>query len=638
MLVIDCAVLLPVYATASTDSGTWSSLSISNLVFHDGRLFVPAWLLWGNTFWVYVWAVQVLDVVQHLKWEAQWRIKWWGYFVVLLRDIPPEYGTLEALCAELSDAFPGQVTHVQPIKDLDPQVRKQEERYKKSWIAMKRAQRDPVQPSMVSGWCQEEEEAVQYYAKECHEARQYIEQSRDLYVRDVSIHNTAFVTFRSMQAAASANKVLANRWPDSCMRWPEIDGLIHHGFADCGQDPREIEWRHLEKTRTTTEKLFRLSVFCALVAIFIVLWDFPLLLCDLLSDLGALGITWISEPLLSFIQGFVPVLLVTILNLLVPIILHFFLSMAGFEHAQSVERFLMWSYFWFLMIDFFLLRCFERSLLFRNNSVDALNLVGYEVPEQSSYFALYLAGFCLRTPAVKLAFPAGLYMGTIRELFTDFRYKWEEEEAYDSGPPAYGVSMALDGYIFCLCVTFAYVNPIILSFGVLYFFCNAFAYKYLLCSVFPSRFQTEGATVVQGVRVALMGLLVGQMLLLAIFACKESEAAYVVGPLVFVTLIFQMLITGPKSKVLRRKGPWPEWAEELDKTAFNSGLQAQVKAKDGCWLQPALTMNFDQPVPSSLTWTDNGQPWHEVDDDPYESLISDSEFQRRANMSQGKAG
>lgn len=152
---------------------------------------------------------------------------------------------------------------------------------------------------------------------------------------------SAFVEFHTLQDAQSAYQSLTHHLP------------LQMAPRYIGMDPGEIIWYNL-RTRWW-ERVIRLIASIAATVALVVFWTFPVTFIGSISQLDYLqslpALHWLSfinelGPLTGVITGLLPVILLSALMALLPIVLRLLARLAGDPTLSSVEYTVQNSYFW----------------------------------------------------------------------------------------------------------------------------------------------------------------------------------------------------------------------------------------------------------------------------------------------------
>eukprot|EP00441_Pelagodinium_beii_P011915 CAMPEP_0197689078 /NCGR_PEP_ID=MMETSP1338-20131121/106343_1 /TAXON_ID=43686 ORGANISM="Pelagodinium beii, Strain RCC1491" /NCGR_SAMPLE_ID=MMETSP1338 /ASSEMBLY_ACC=CAM_ASM_000754 /LENGTH=707 /DNA_ID=CAMNT_0043271381 /DNA_START=31 /DNA_END=2154 /DNA_ORIENTATION=- len=599
-------VLLPVYAGAGGLQG-FETISLSNVSPASDLLWAPAVLCWPIAGIAYACIYRCLRKLQELKIAGLHRSCHPRHYTLLLRNVQEPSET--ALEERIRAAAGEHVLHVDVVKDLGKAYDKDFGKYKKAWLAWKRAEvgshevPDSV-PMTRKGFCGPQVEAVPHLAEQRDDQRQVVESKRSDF-DDLPCRPCAFVTFTSLSAASAALAELKDWAPEPA------------------SEPRSIIWANLKKCRKPAQLFAMRRCVGLAIAFIIILWAIPVAATQGLANLDDLAkkapfLEWVTdlpESVKSILQGLLPTVALAILNALVLPIFTLLSVSSGLEDKQQIHKSLMRSYYWFLMVNSFFVVVISGSVFNQLATVlqdpsELQELLGRALPQVGSFFVSFITLRALATPPVALSLVGKLIPTMLLLKFC----KTDEERAelMDPGFHQYGVMYAEDLFVWSVVIAYAVISPIILPFGLLYFALKHITSKYLLCYVYRSEYQAGGAQALSAFQLVLAGLLIGQLTVVCVLSIKQSLAAVLCAPLPFITLGF-MIWMAFSSTLADQALPATLTAELEDESRLERWHQ---ELREHVLAEPAYFSDLDQPAMDKFFWRDisadvaGGEPGH----------------------------
>jgi len=366
----------------------------------------------------------------------------------------------------------------------------------------------------------------------------------------------------------------------------------------------------LKKCRSLYQRRALQSSVALMLALTIILWAIPIAATQGLANLDDLAakapvLAWVvdlPQSVVSILQGLLPTVALAILNALVVPIFTLLAVRTGMEDKMYIQKAIMKSYYWFLMVNSFFVVLISGSVL--NQLVTILQdpsqiqpLLGAAVPKVGTFFLSFITLRALASPPVALSL-IGKLIPTIL-LLKMSKTDDERAEVLDPGFHQYGVMYAEDLFVWSVVIAYSVISPIILPFGLLYFALKHITSKYLLCFVYRSEYQAEGAQAVSAFQLVLVGLLVGQLTVVCVLSIKGSPAAALCAPLPFVSLGFMVWIAcfgvadqalpASLASELEDEARLAQWHQELTEHAF---------------AEPAYFVDLDEPTLDKFFWRD----------------------------------
>lgn len=202
--------------------------------------------------------------------------------------------------------------------------------------------------------------------------------------------NSVFIEFYTQSEAQAAYQSLSHHQ------------ALHMAPRFIGINPEEVIWQNLKINWAS--RVVRNIVTIALVTALIVFWSIPVAFVGVLSNIKALettpGLTWlkfldkIPSVIMGLVEGLLPAILLAVLMSLLPIILRMMAKFGGCPSRSAVELRTQSFYFWFQVIQVFLITTATSSAaasfqdIFKNPA-QAPNLLATDLPKASNFYISY---------------------------------------------------------------------------------------------------------------------------------------------------------------------------------------------------------------------------------------------------------
>ena len=212
---------------------------------------------------------------------------------------------------------------------------------------------------------------------------------------------SVFIEFYSQSEAQSAFQSLGHHQP------------LHMAPRFIGISPEEVIWKNLKITWSS--RVVRNILTVAFVTALIVFWAIPVAFVGAVSNISSLisvapWLSWINKIpsfLLGVIQGLLPSILLAVLMALLPIILRLMAKWEGCPSTPSVELRVQNSYFFFQVIQVFLVTTASSSAAASGAQIakdpgSVTSLLARDLPKASNFYISYfiLQGLTISSKAV----------------------------------------------------------------------------------------------------------------------------------------------------------------------------------------------------------------------------------------------
>ncbi|KAG2684353.1 hypothetical protein I3843_10G071500 [Carya illinoinensis] len=479
-------ILVPVNWTNSTlelerlsnvTSSDIDKLSISNVPLGSERFWGHVVMAYAFTFWAcYVLLKEYEKVASmRLQFLASERRRP-DQYTVLVRNVPPDP---DESVSELVEHFflvnhPDRyLTHqlVYNANKLAKLVKEKENLqnwlvYYKNKFSRNSSQRPSMKTGFLGLWGKRVD-AIDYHESEIEKLSKEIAAERERVSNDSKcIMPAAFVSFKTRWAAAVCAQTQQSRNPTV---W----------LTEWAPEPRDVYWQNLAipYVSLTVRKLIIGVAFFFLTFFFMI----PIAFVQSLASIEGIGkAAPFLKPLVekefikSFVQGFLPGIVLKIFLIFLPTILMIMSKFEGFGSVSSLERRSASRYYLFNFVNVFLGSiitgsAFEQLDSFIHQSAtDIPKTIGVAIPMKATFFITYIMvdGWAGVAGEILMLKPLIIY-----HLKNSFLVKTEKdrEEAMDPGSLGFNTGEPRIQFYFLLGFVYATVTPAILPFIIVFF-------------------------------------------------------------------------------------------------------------------------------------------------------------------------
>jgi hypothetical protein len=359
---------------------------------------------------------------------------------------------------------------------------------------------------------------------------------------DVKLVSSVFVEFFQQSDAQAAFQSVAHNLP------------LHMSPRYIGLDPTQVIWANLRIK--WWERVIRHSATLAFVVAMIIFWGIPTAAVGAISNIDALTdkvhflrfILDVPSWIRGVITGLLPVVLMSVLMALVPIVLRLMAKWGGDPSLAAVEMTVQNWYFAFQIVEVFLVVTLASAATsvvtsIINNPQSAASLLAAKIPNASNFYVSYIVLQGLSFSAGALLQIVGLILGKILGKFLDSTprkmfNRWSSLAGLGWGTvyPAFTL-LAVIGIIYSC------IAPLVMGFATVGLYLFYFAYRYNLLYVSNATIDCQG----RGYTRALQHLTVGCYLLIVcligLFAMGTGANRMALGPLILmiIFLVFTVL-------------------------------------------------------------------------------------------------
>ncbi|XP_021766840.1 calcium permeable stress-gated cation channel 1-like [Chenopodium quinoa] len=508
-------------------------LSISNIPLESPRFWAHLVVEYAITFWsCYVLYKEYAKVTaMRLQFMAAEKRRP-DQFTVLVRNIPPD---ADESISELVEHFflvnhpdhylTHQVVHnANKLSDLVEQRKK-----KQNWLdyyELKFSRKPDQRPMTKTGFLGlfgQKVDAIDYNASEIERLNKEIAEERERVENDAkSIMPAAFVSFKTRWGAAVCAQTHQTRNPTIWLT----------GWAP---EPRDVYWPNLAipYVHLSIRRLIMSVAFFFLTFFFMI----PIALVQSLASIEGIQkyapfLNFIVERdfIKSFLQGFLPGLVLKLFLIFLPAILMMMSKFEGYEALSILERRSASRYYLFNFVNVFLVSVLAGTALqqlktfLKSPPNKIFEIVGIGIPMKATFFITYImvdgwagvAGEILRLKPL-----------IIYHLKNWFLVKTEKdrEAAMDAGSIGFNTGEPQIQLYILLAFVYAVVSPIILPFILVFFGFSYLVYRHQIINVYNQEYESAGAfwPAVHGRIITAM--VFSQLLLMGLLSTKRAASS-----------------------------------------------------------------------------------------------------------------
>ncbi|KAJ3997551.1 hypothetical protein F5050DRAFT_1877098, partial [Lentinula boryana] len=389
--------------------------------------------------------------------------------------------------------------------------------------------------------------SIDYYAAKLTLLTSLITENRAKSSNQYDAVSTAFVTFADPENARRACKYLAvhPNNPLACL-------------VTMAPQYQDIDWHRVMKTSFRAE-FVRDWVVDVGVWAFTIFWLFPVSLLVGLVSIQNISTFWPS--LKSYldnhpweeevIQSFVPTLLVALLALLIPLIL---LLIGKKAHTittlSALHDRIMTRYYKFLIVNVLVFFCVGTAALQSildsvgaSSANTVLNTVASSFPTAGPFYV----GWLIFTTAMHGGFEIALFGLPLIMYPTTSRQLTPRKRAVGIRPRTFNYYYWLPTHLLVIHVllVFSVLNPVVIPFGLFYFFVECGVVKNQLIHVYAKNYEGNGQLIlIRAIRHSLDGLVLSQTVFLAyMVVLKKSVNIGLAAFLVVFTISVKIFMT-----------------------------------------------------------------------------------------------
>ncbi|KAB2003435.1 hypothetical protein ES319_D11G131700v1 [Gossypium barbadense] len=580
LAVLAFLVLVPVNWTGETLEG------VKNLAYNDiDKLSISNVPDGSKRFWVHIvmsyvfalWTFYVLYV--EYKEVAAMRLRYLasenrrpGQFTVLVRNVPPDPD--ETVSEHIEHFF--RVNH--PDSYLTHQVvynanklakLVQKKKSLQNWYTyyLNKYERTSKRPTTrvislhnnltinvcFGGVVGTKVDAIDYYSSEIQKLSEAEALGREKVLSDPkAIVKAAFVSFKSRWAAAVCAQTQLSHNPTI---W----------LTEWAPEPRDVYWRNLA--------------------------------------IPYFDLTIRRKSVRSFIQGFLPGIVLKIFLILLPTILMMMSKVEGFSSRSSLDRRSAGKYHLFLLVNVFLGSiitgtAFQQLKTFLHQPPTEIpKTVGESIPMKATFFITYTMVDGWAGIAAEILRLVPLVIFHLKNMFL-VKTEQDREEAMDPGCLNFATYEPKIQFCFLLGLVYSAVTPVLLPFVIIFFAFSYVVFRHQVINVYDQRYESGGSFWPDVHRRLLIGLLISQFLLMGLLSTKNIEKSTIaLLPLPILTIWFHVYCKGRFQSAFVRFSLQDAMTKDTLERATEPNLNLRAYLKDA-YVHPVFKgrSHFDSPL------------------------------------------
>ncbi|KAJ6811092.1 calcium permeable stress-gated cation channel 1-like [Iris pallida] len=530
------AVLVPVNWTndfldkSTTVHSNIDKLSISNIPKGSERFWTHIVMQYAFTFWTCYVLRKEYEIVAsmrlHFLASAKRRP---DQFTVLVKNIPPDP---DESVSELVEHFflvnhrDHYLTHqvVYDASGLSKLVEKKKSM--QNWLDYyqlkyeRNPSKRPICKTGLLGLCGNKVDAIEHYTDEINKlSKEEAAEREKIKNNSKSVIPAAFVSFRTRWGAAVCAQTQQTRNPTL---W----------LTEWAPEPRDVYWNNLAIpfVSLTIRRLIVAVAFFFLTFFFMI----PIAFVQSLANIEGIekAVPFLKpiievKPIKSFIQGFLPGIVLKIFLIFLPTILMMMSKFEGFLSLSALERRAASKYYMFLLVNVFLGSiitgtAFEQLHTFIHQSAnDIPKTIGVGIPMKATFFITFIMVDGWAGIAGEILRLKPLIMYHLKNFFL-VKTEKDREEAMDPGSIGFDSAEPQIQLYFLLGLVYAVVTPFLLPFIIVFFVLAYVVFRHQIINVYNQEYESGAAfwPAVHG-RI-IVALIISQLLLIGLLSTKDA--------------------------------------------------------------------------------------------------------------------
>ncbi|KAI6706781.1 hypothetical protein NL676_009743 [Syzygium grande] len=378
-------------------------------------------------------------------------------------------------------------------------------------------------------------DSIDYYKEQIKILEKRMAVERDQVIKDPkSILPVAFVSFNSRWGAAVCAQTQQSKNPTL---W----------LTNWAPEPRDVYWENLAipfVSLTIRKLVISLLVF-ALVFFYMI----PIAFVQSLANLEGLErVAPFLRPVIelnfikSFLQGFLPGLVLKIFLYILPTVLLIMSKIEGYIALSTLERRAASKYYYFMLVNVFLGSiitgtAFQQLHSFLHQSATEIpRTIGVSIPMKATFFITYIMVDGWAGVAAEILRLKPLVIYHLKNMFL-VKTDRDRERAMDPGSVDFPETLPTLQLYFLLGIVYAVVTPILLPFILVFFAFAYLVYRHQIINVYNQQYESVAAFWPHVHSRIIASLLISQLLLMGLLSTKEAANS---TPLLVVLPVFTL--------------------------------------------------------------------------------------------------
>ncbi|WVY94100.1 hypothetical protein V8G54_033188 [Vigna mungo] len=452
-------------------------------------------------------------------------------FTVLVRNIPSDP---DESVSELVEHFflvnhPDHYLTHQVVYDANKLAKLVNKKKKlKNWLVyyQNKLERTSERPQIKTGFLGlwgKKVDAIDHHINEIDKLSKEIVVERKKVTNDPnSIMPAAFVSFKTRWGAAVCAQTQQTRDPTL---W----------LTEWAPEPRDVYWRNLPipYVSHTVRRLIIAVAFFFLTFFFMI----PIAFVQTLASIEGIqkAAPWL-KPLVtipfikSFIQGFLPGIVLKLFLIFLPTILMIMSKFEGFESISSLERRSASRHYLFNFVNIFLGNiltgtAFQQLSSFIHQPANQYPVtIGTAIPLKASFFITYIMVDGWASIAAEVLMLKPLIFYHLKNFFL-VKTEKDREEAMDPGSIGFNSGEPRIQLYFLLGLVYAAVTPAVLPFIIVFFGLAYVVFRHQIINVYNQEYES-GAAFWPDVHFRIIfALIVSQIVLMGLLTTKKAASS-----------------------------------------------------------------------------------------------------------------
>ncbi|KAA8650426.1 putative DUF221 domain protein [Aspergillus tanneri] len=358
---------------------------------------------------------------------------------------------------------------------------------------------------------------------------------------DAKLVSSVFVEFYHQADAQAAFQSVAHNLP------------LHMAPRYIGLEPTQVIWSNLRIM--SWERVIRSIAVIAFVTALIVFWAIPTAVVGAISNINFLTN---KVPFLRFINNcpdwlkgaitsLLPVVLMSVLMALLPIVLRFAAKLRGAPSLAAVELTTQNFYFTFQVVQVFLVVTLTSSASSVVTQIiqqpqKAAELLANNLPRASNFYITYILLQGLSFSSGALLQISGLIMGKIMGKFMDNTPRKMYTRWSTLAGLGWGTVYPAFTLLVVIAIAYSCIAPLVLAFATIGLYLFYFAYRYNMLYVSNADIDTQGKAYIRALQHITVGCYLLIVCLIGLFAIGTASARIALGPLILMIILLVFIV------------------------------------------------------------------------------------------------
>ncbi|KAI3741020.1 hypothetical protein L1987_58684 [Smallanthus sonchifolius] len=533
------AILIPVNWTNKTlehSKETYSQidkLSISNIPHASPRFWAHVAMAYLVMIWTCFMLKKEYETVANMRFYFLQSEKYRpDQFTVLVKNIPPD--DQESVSDTVENFFlvnhhDNYLTH-QVVCNANKLAKLVKTKQKKqNWLdyyQIKYSKKPTKRPTMKTGFLGlwgAKVDAIEHHETEIEKlSNQIAEERKNVMNNPKSIMPVAFVSFKTRWGAAVCAQTQQVRNPTL---W----------LTEWAPEPRDVYWKNLPipHVSLTVRKVIMGVAFFFLTFFYMI----PIAFVQSLANIeGIEKAVPFLKPIIniklikSFIQGFLPGIVLKIFLMLLPKILMMMSKFEGFLSKSRLERRCASRYYLFKFVNVFLGSiiagaAFEQLSTFLNQPANRIpEIIGIAIPMKATFFITYIMvdGWSGTAGEVLRLKPLVIYH--LKNIFL-VKTERDRERAMNPGSIGFNTGEPQIQFYFLIGLVYAVVTPLLIPFILVFFGLAFVGYRHQVINVYNPKYESRAAFWPDVHGRVITALIISQVLLMGLLSTKHAAAS-----------------------------------------------------------------------------------------------------------------